>query len=73
MQNSFLSLNSNVYNCKANCMDINKQLLSQNIDLQVKEDVFTFTFEDKTSKNIKKEEIEKYLLLCLLNYIKTYA
>lgn len=54
-------------------MDINKQLQSQNIDLQVKEDVFTFTFEDKTQKRIKKDEIEKYLFVCLLNFIKTYA
>ncbi len=54
-------------------MDINKQLLSQNIDLQVEDNDFTFTFADKSSKKIKKEEIEKYLFLCLLNYIKTYA
>jgi len=52
-------------------MDINKQLQSQNIDLKIKDDVFTFTFTDKSSKSFKKEEIEKYLFLCLLNFIKT--
>lgn len=54
-------------------MDINKQLLSQNINLQVEDDVFTFTFADKSSKKIKKEEIDNYLFVCLLNYIKTYG
>lgn len=51
-------------------MDINKQLQEQNIDLQVNNEVFTFTFADKTSKKIEKTEIEKYLFVCLLNYIK---
>lgn len=54
-------------------MDINKQLQQQNIDLTVDNNTFTFTFEDKTSKTIEKDEIEKYLFLCLLNYIKTHA
>lgn len=51
-------------------MDINKQLQQQNIKLEVKNDAFTFKFSDKTSKTIEKTELEKYLFMCLLNYIK---
>lgn len=52
-------------------MDINKQLQQQNIDLSVENNTFTFTFPDKTVKKLEKDEIEKYLFLCLLNFIKT--
>jgi hypothetical protein len=54
-------------------MDLNKQLQQQNIELTVKNDSFTFVLEDKTTKDIKIAELEKYLFVCLLNYIKHYA
>lgn len=51
-------------------MDIIKQLAKQQIDVKIDENTLTFTFPDQISKKCSVSELENYLLMCLLNYIK---
>lgn len=51
-------------------MNLIGELKKLDIDLSVDNDVFTFTFSDKTQKIVKIKDLDNYLLLCLINYIK---
>lgn len=51
-------------------MDIIKKLKESDIDLVIDNQVFTFTLPDKRVKKIELNELENYLSLCLINYIK---
>jgi len=51
-------------------MDIIKKLKESNIDLVVNNQTFTFTLPDKKVKVVQLHELENYLSLCLINYIK---
>lgn len=51
-------------------MNIVEQLEKHGIGVKVSGDEFTFTLPDGTKKCAGKPELEKYLLTCLINYIK---
>lgn len=51
-------------------MNLVKVLKDSGIDLVVDNQIFTFTLPDKTVKVIPKADLENYLSLCLINYIK---
>lgn len=51
-------------------MNINKYLKKLNIDFQLDGDTFIFTLEDKTKKEIKKKDLEQYLFIQMIEYIK---
>ena len=52
-------------------MDINKYLKKLNIKFELVGDVFSFTLEDGTMKNIKQKDLEQYLFIKMIEYIKS--
>ncbi len=51
-------------------MNLVKVLKDSGIDLVIDNQIFTFTLPDKTVKTIPMSELENYLSLCLINYLK---
>ena len=51
-------------------MDIIKQLKKADIEVVHDDGYFVFGLPDGKQKRIKKREIEKYLFICLLEYIE---
>lgn len=50
-------------------MDVIKYLNKAGIEIKVNGEFFIFTLPDKSTKVIKQLDIEKYLFICLLDYI----
>lgn len=51
-------------------MDILKYLKRLNIELEIKDNVFIFTLQDKSIREIPQKELEQYLFMQLAEYIQ---